>query len=280
MSEQTAYKTIVPGAPPSRIGTRLQSILESGYGPAIPVVLVLCLWQIGAKTGVIDETFFPAPTDIADTFIRLWGDGEMGDNLLTTMYRVAAGFAIALVAGTVIGIAMARITAARLLIDPLIAATYPIPAIALLPLLLVILGLGSKPLIALSAIVAFFPIVINTTTGIQEVDSVLVRMARNLGATNRHILWKILIPAALPSMFAGVRLGLGLALLGTIAGEFVAASTGMGAAIWNYWQVYRIQEMYAALVMVVIVGFSLTYGMLYLRGRFFAWSSAATRETG
>jgi NitT/TauT family transport system permease protein len=239
---------------------------------------VVVLWEIGGRLGIIDATFFPQPSRIVAALVRLSEEGVILQNLLVTLKRMAAGFVIGTIPAVLIGVMLARLKWASLIIDPLISLTYPIPHIATLPLLLVIFGLGSPPIIALSAIVCFYPAVVNTAAGVRQVDERLIQMARNMGASGSQLLWKIILPAALPTMFAGLRLGLGLALLGAIAGEFVAASEGIGAQTWLYWQVYKIEEMYATLLVIIAVGFAMTNIMLFLERRFFGWSRAAQRQ--
>lgn len=256
----------------------IERLLRSSVGFLVPALAVVVLWEIGGRVGIIDRTFFPQPTRVVAALVRLSEEGVILQNLLVTLKRMAAGFAIGTIPAILVGVMLARLKWASLIIDPLISLTYPIPHIATLPLLLVIFGLGSPPIIALSAIVCFYPAVVNTATGVRQVDERLVQMARNMGASGRQLLWKIIIPAALPTMFAGLRLGLGLALLGAIAGEFVAASEGIGAQTWLYWQVYKIEEMYATLVVIIAVGFTMTNVMLFLERRFFGWSKAAQRQ--
>lgn len=243
-----------------------------------PVVVVLCLWQLGVAVGVIDRTFFPAPTSIVAEAVHVWSGGGVPQALATTLETLFSGFVLAAVPGTVIGLLAGRSEAVRAVVDPLIAATYPIPAIAVLPLLLVIFGLGSEPIIVLAALISFFPIIINSMAGAGEVDVTLLKMARNAEATRFQSFVKITLPASLPTIFAGWRLGLGLALLGSVSGEFVTGTSGLGALIWNSWQTYEILPMYGELTGVVLVGYVLTYGMLFLQKRFFGWASVSTQR--
>jgi NitT/TauT family transport system permease protein len=247
-------------------------------GFLIPAIVVILLWEVGGALGWIDRIFFPQPSRVLKALTTLTQEGIVLKNLEITLFRVASGFLIGTIPAVVVGILVARTKWASLIVDPLISLTYPIPHIATLPLLLVIFGLGSPPIIALSSIICFYPSVVNTTAGVRQVDERLVLMARNMGCSARQVLWKIVLPAALPTIFAGLRLGLGLALLGGIAGEFVAASEGIGAQTWLYWQVYQIENMYATLVAIVVTGFTLTNLMLFAERRFFGWSKTTQRQ--
>ena len=235
----------------------VERALRSPLGFLIPAITVVALWEIGGAVGLIDRIFFPQPSRIFRALRTFTEEGIIFENLAITLRRVALGFVIGTTPAILLGVLMARVKWAALIVDPLISLTYPIPHIATLPLLLVIFGLGSPPIIALSSIVCFYPAVVNTTAGVRQVDERLVQMARNMGASQRQVLWKIVIAAALPTMFAGLRLGLGLSLLGAIAGEFVAASEGIGAQTWLFWQVYKIENMYATLIAIIITGFTI-----------------------
>lgn len=251
---------------------RTMRFLTSPLGALVPVLVVLLLWELGGAVGLIDPVFFPVPSRIVIALGNLTADGFIGDNLLITLRRVLLGFALGTVPAVIIGVFMARIRWVGVIIDPLIAATYPIPVIAILPLLLVIFGTGSTPIIVLAGIISFYPAVVNTLSGVRQIDERLVLMARNMGASRGQVLRKIVLPGSLPSIFAGLRLGAGLALLGTVAGEFLAASDGIGSLTWQYWQVYQISNMYATLVVIAAMGFAITLITLRIQRRYFSWS--------
>lgn len=255
---------------------RLFQLLSTGLGSLVPVLLVLGLWQLGSMAGIIDQTFFPAPVECVKALVDLVSSGELLPNFVITLRRIVLGFFLGVIPATLLGIAMARVSWIRVLVDPLIAITYPIPVIAILPLLLVIFGVGGRPIIVLAGIISFFPAVVNAMAGVLQVDERLVLMARNMGASRKQVLWKIVLPGALPSIFAGIRLAAGLALLGTIAGEFLAASDGIGSMTWRYWQIYQIGNMYATLAVIAAMGFVLTTVTLRVQRRFFGWTEGNT----
>ncbi|WP_431908085.1 ABC transporter permease [Micromonospora carbonacea] len=251
---------------------RLFRLLSSGAGSIVPVAVVLLLWQAGSMAGLIDKTFFPAPSECVRALVGLVTSGELLPNVGITARRILLGFLLGVIPATLLGIAMGRSRWIRVLVDPLIAITYPIPVVAILPLLLVIFGTGGRPIVVLAGIISFFPAVVNAMSGVLQVDERLILMARNLGAGRQQILWKIILPGALPSIFAGIRLAAGLALLGTIAGEFLAASDGIGSMTWRYWQIYQIDNMYATLAVIAAMGFLLTTVTLRVQRRFFGWT--------
>lgn len=264
-----------------RVGPNwFERLMDSTLGTLVPVVGFVLLWEAGSALEVIDQTFFPAPHLILTALADLTREGVIVEDVSITLQRLALGFVIGTVPAVVLGVLMARVRWIAAIVDPLISVTYPVPMIAVLPLLLVIFGLGSPPIIALSSIICFYPAVVSTLAGVRQVDERLVQMAQNMGASRRQVLWKIALPGALPSIFAGLRLGVGLALLGAVAGEFIAASEGIGARTWRYWQIYQITNMYATLVVIATLGFTLITGTLQIEKRLFNWSESSRRRSG
>jgi len=225
----------------------------------IPLVVVTVLWELVVRAGLIGSTFFPPPTTILSTLWELIQEGEIGTELLISLERVALAFVIGTVPAVLLGCIMGYYPFFYRIVDPLVAVTYPVPKLAILPLLLVIFGLGSAPIIAMAAILCFYPTLVSTIAGVRGVDRDLVDVVSTLGGTKVQVLWKVILPGALPVMFAGFRLGAGIALEGEIAAEFVSASEGIGAKTWSYWQVFQIDRMYANLVVIAIVGLAITY---------------------
>lgn len=275
MDRDTVNAKYVPDPKAGKPPSALFRFLNSSIGSVVPVAAVLLLWELGSRTGLIDTTFFPPPSECAKALVTLVRDGELLSNVWITVRRIVLGFLLGVTPAVIIGVAMARIPWIRVVVDPIITITYPIPVIAILPLLLVIFGTGGTPIIVLAGIISFFPAAVNSLAGVLRVDETLVLMARNLGASRRQILFKIVLPDALPSVFAGIRLAAGLALLGTIAGEFLAASDGIGSMTWTYWQIYQISNMYATLAVIAAMGFLLTTLTLRVQRRYFGWTESA-----
>jgi sulfonate transport system permease protein len=146
-----------------------------------------------------------------------------------------------------------------------------VPKITLLPFLLIILGVGEPAFVLTGATSAFFQIVISTLGGVQTLDPRLLEAGRNYGAHGARLFWKVILPAALPSIFTGLRLGLGLALVSLVAVEFIAAKSGLGHLVYRHWQMLSTPEMYAAFVLVGALGLALTRGLRVLQARILTW---------
>lgn len=236
-----------------------------------PILGLLAVWQVAATLELIDPAFFPPPLAVGRELVTLVESGEIQAEASVTLGRVAAAFAIGIVPGVLLGLLMGWVGWVRAIFDPIVTVLYPVPRIAILPLFLVIFGLGSAPVIAITSLIAFFPAALTTYSGVAGLDKNLPLMARNLGASKMDIMRTIAVPSSLPVMLAGLRLALGVALTGLVASEFVASQEGLGARIWRFWQLYRLPEMWAYIVVVAAIGIVLQFGLLALQRRLLAW---------
>jgi NitT/TauT family transport system permease protein len=197
--------------------------------------------------------------------------------LLVTLTRLALAFAIAALLGVPLGLVMGLVRPVRHAVDPYVAFIYPVPKIALLPFLLIILGVGEPAFVPTGAISAFFQIVISTLAGVQTMDPRLLEVGQNYGAHGIRLFRKVILPAALPAIFTGLRLGLGLALVAVVAVEFIAAKSGLGHLVYRHWQMLSTTEMYGAFVLVGALGLLLTRGLRTLQSRMLVWQEEMER---
>jgi sulfonate transport system permease protein len=237
---------------------------------AVPVAL-LALWEIASRLAVVSPRYFPAPTTIGWVLADRFVEGDLGAQSLVTLARLACAFALAAVPGVLLGLLMGIARPVRAAIEPYIAFIFPVPKITLLPFLLIILGVGEPAFVLTGATSAFFQIVISTLGGVQTLDPRLLEAGRNYGAHGARLFWKVILPAALPSIFTGLRLGLGLALVSLVAVEFIAAKSGLGHLVYRHWQMLSTPEMYAAFVLVGALGLALTRGLRVLQARILTW---------
>jgi NitT/TauT family transport system permease protein len=169
----------------------------------ISPIALLVIWQVLLMAGIGDRRFIPAPSDIAQRFVNLAGSGELEWHIAVTLYRVFAGYFIGAVPAVAIGLLMAMFKPVRIFVDPLIAVLFPIPKIALMPLLLLAFGLGDASKIALVAIAVFFPVVINTYVGAANIEKIYWDVAKNYGASQTVMFTRVVFFGALPTIFAG-----------------------------------------------------------------------------
>ncbi len=218
-------------------------------------VLILAVWEALARTHLIDVRFFPAPSAI---LAAGWGtaqSGELWANLRISLARIGVGFALGALPGIAIGILMGLIPWIRLTCMPVVSAIYPIPKSAILPLIMLIFGIGELAKWVFIAIGVFFPVLLNSMVGVLTIERIYLDVGRNYGARGLNFLLTIALPGALPVVFAGIKLGLGLALILVVIAEIVASRAGLGFLIWNAWQIFDVEKLYTGLVVIGILGY-------------------------
>ena len=275
---QRAAKSTVPESPSvsarrpaRRAGTSRR--LERALAIVTPVGL-LVVWEIAARTGVIDTRFFPAPTAIFYQMGVLAESGELWSNVWASMRRLFIGFWVGLVPALLLGVAMGLYRPVRAALQPLVSGTYPIPKSALLPLILLIFGLGESSKVVMVAIGVFYPVALNTLAGVINVAPIYYDVARNFGASRWSVFRKVAIPGAMPSILTGVELGAGLGLILIAIAEMVGADSGLGYMIWNAWQTYSVETMYVGLLLIAVIGYVLAMVLGAIGARLIPWQTA------
>ena len=216
-------------------------------------LLLLGLWELLVRVRVLDARFFPAPLSIVGTFVELASTSLPG-HIGVSLSRAAVGFVLGAVPAVGLGVVMGLVPLVRAALQPLIGALFPIPKVAILPLVMLIFGLGEQSKWAIIAIGVFFQVLIATAAGVANIDRIYLDVGRNYGASRLATLWTIALPGALPLIFAGLRLGWGVSLLLLVTAEMVAARSGLGYLIWQSWQTFAIEEMYVGLVTIAGLG--------------------------
>lgn len=239
-------------------------------GVLSPIAL-LVLWELLSRGGILDDRFFPPPTRIASTFADLAKSGELWTNTWVSLRRVLLGLALGATPGLAIGLCMGLYRPVRAALDPIIAATYPIPKSAIVPLLLLIFGLGEMSKIVMVAIGAFFPVVINTAAGVQEIPPIYRDVGRNYGASRWQTFRTIALPGALPLIMTGLKLAVGLGLILIVIAEMIGAKSGLGFMIWNAWQIFAVPTMYVGLITVSVLGVVFTLVLTELERVLIPW---------
>jgi len=217
--------------------------------------LLLLLWEILVRVGILDARFFPAPSTIVETLVALIRDGSLWANTWASLQRLFWGFLLGGVPGLVLGIAMGLNRPLRALVDPLVAATYPIPKSAIFPLILLIFGLGEASKIVMVAIGVFYPVLVNALTGVREISPIYLDVGRNFGADRWQVFRTIAFPGAVPHIMSGVKLGIGMGLILISIAEMIGAKSGLGFMIWNAWEILSVETMYVGLLVIALLGF-------------------------
>ena len=249
----------------ARGGYQLLSIIS-------PLALLL-LWDVLVRLGVIDARFFPAPSTLATTLWAMAKSGELWSNTQASLIRLFWGFLVGGIPALGLGIAMGLSPLLRAIVEPLIAATYPIPKSAIMPLILLIFGLGEASKIAMVAIGVFFPVAMNAVTGVLEINKIYLDVGRNYQASRWQVFRTIALPGALPFIMTGIKLGVGLGLILIAISEMLGAKSGLGYLIWNAWQILDVNVMYVGLFMIALIGFLFTHVLNALERGVVPWKA-------
>jgi ABC-type nitrate/sulfonate/bicarbonate transport system permease component len=219
----------------------------------LSLVIVGLVWEIAGRSGRWPLILAPI-SDIWVKFLQLAGAGELQRHVLVSLNEFFVGFAIAAVLGILLGIAIASSEAVKDFVDPWVSAVYATPTVALAPLFIFMFGIDAPSKMAVVFLLAIFPVVINTSTGIRSTDQVYIEAARSFSASRRQIFTKVLIPSALPFIVAGLRLGIGRGLVGVVVGEFIGARAGLGYLIFRSSQAFQIDAMWVGVFLLAGTG--------------------------
>lgn len=236
---------------------RQRRIAELVLTIAAPVLLLL-IWEVLSRTKTIDPLFWPPPSSLWDTARTLWIKNDLWGDIRVSLGRILAGFVVGSVPGVALGLLMGLFWPVRVFFMPLAAAIYAVPKIAILPLVIIALGIGEASKIAIVALSIFFLVALSTMSGVLELDGTYRDVASNLGASRWELFWTVALPGALPAIFTGLRLALGFALIVIVGTEFLAADQGIGHMIWQNYQTLRIRQMFVGLIITGIMGWALT----------------------
>lgn len=224
----------------------------------ISPILLLFLWEMLVRFGLLDSRFFPAPTTVLGSMMDLIKSGVFSSDLSISLYRIMGGFIIGAIPGLLIGLTMGIFPIVKVIMDPIIAATYPIPKLAIMPLIMILLGLTEFEKMVVIALGTFFPVLINTVAGVVNLDKIYLDVAKNYGASKKDYYLTVAIPGALPMIFTGIKLGMGMALLLIVASEMNGANAGIGYRIWESYSIFNIPEMFVSFIVMALLGYIFT----------------------
>jgi len=232
---------------------------------------LLVLWEIFARVGRVPALFLPSPLGVIRELIEMTQSGQIVVHVAASLRRLLAGFAIGAGAGISVGVLVGFFSLAEAVGQPLIAATFPIPKIALLPLLILWLGIGEASKVTVIALGVFFPMAINTYTGVRQADPLLIRAAVSFGAGRWSVIRKVVVPSALPMVFAGLKLGAGTALLLLVAAEMIGADSGIGFLVLQAGNLMETTKLMAGVVVLSLLGVLSHWSLSWLERLALPW---------
>jgi ABC-type nitrate/sulfonate/bicarbonate transport system permease component len=241
------------------------------------VIVLLALWEASVAWGWVESENWPAFSSVLESFWIGIANGELIHAIWSSVWRMVRGYAAGCAIGVLVGVALATWPAARRALQPLIEFIRPIPAPAIVPPLMFLLGVDDGLKIFVVAFATFFPVLINTMAGVASVDIVFHQVARTFGVSPIARLWRVVLPAALPHILAGMRISLAMALIVTVVVELIAGSQGIGYYVVSMQFASRAADMYAAIVLLTLVGYAFNRAFVAFEARVLHWSRL--RET-
>ncbi len=243
----------------------------------LSIVLLFALWEALPRSGIVSADTLPPFSVALATAAQLSLSGELLPNLLSSLYRWAIGFAISLSFSIPAGMAMARNVSVRNFLDPVLTATYPIPKAALILIVMMWLGAGDVSKILVIVLGTSIPVVISSFHGAQGVDRNLIWSALAMGTNPRLVLFKIILPAAMPQILSGIRMALSVSLIALLGSEMIARQSGLGYLLFSSLDVKNYSLSYSIMLVIAVVGFILDWSFVAFMNRSLSWME---REEG
>lgn len=240
--------------------------------PVVAAVVFLTAWELFGRA--VDPILFSPPSRVAGAFVDLTADGRLLRAFLVTMNALTVGYALSVVVGLVVGVLLGRRSTLSRLLEPYIDAVYATPRVVLVPLIIIWFGVGYVGRVFLIWLGTVIPIVLNTAIGVRNARPDLVEVARSMGASERDLIRHVIMPASVPYVVAGLRIGAGRALVGVIVAEIFLDLTGLGGIIQTESQYFRTANMLAAVIVVAALGAIIIGSLGGLERRFQAWKAA------
>jgi ABC-type nitrate/sulfonate/bicarbonate transport system permease component len=277
MSESTV---LTPTAPPVRDQTAAPTMgarvwAQLGERPRLvrtaSVLSLITAWQAGAMTGLLDERFYSSPTAVAAAGVELFTGTDMLPHVLTTGTELLVGYGLGVVAAVLVGFVLGYYRVIGTLADPVVMALYVTPRLAIYPVLVIWFGLGLGSKIVMVFLGTFFMVLINTISGVRDVDPSLIRAARSFMAPRSFILRKVVIPGAVPSIMTGLRQGFSQAIIAVITAEMFVSLSGMGNLISTYGQAMRTDALLFLVLLVSSFAYVAIRGLSLVERRLSSW---------
>lgn len=238
---------------------------------SLSIGALLIIWEVTACTQIVNVSLFPPPTRVVLAFVEMLHSGELQRDVPTSLLRVAAGLALGSILGIIVGIITARIEKVGHYLSPLIQLFRPLPPVAIIPLVIVWLGIGEVSKLFSISFAVFFPVWINTYIGARQVPKPLIWSAHSLKVKGPAVLWKVILPASLPFIVAGIRVGVAIAFVMVFVSELAGASAGIGYQISVSHLAYRVDRMIAALTTLGALGYVTDLALTEGTKRVFPW---------
>ncbi len=243
----------------------------AAWVPWVSISALLVVWEALSRSPWVSALYLPPPSAIVGAGVEMAISGELWTNLMASMGRIAAGYALGSTVGVLVGLALGFSALAEAAGNPILYSLYPVPKIALLPLIILWLGIGEVSKITIITLGVFFPVAINTYAGVKNVDPLFIKVAVSFQANRLAVLRQVVLPGALPMIFAGLKLAAGTSLLLLVAAEMIAAKEGIGALILHYGDLMLTTKLMVGVVVLSLLGVVFNQVIHALEQRVIPW---------
>lgn len=245
--------------------------LRKLFKNAIVIVALLLVWEVAPRVGLVDRTFFPPISEIAAAWWQLLLSGDLTEHTKASLSRSLGGFTLAILISIPLGLAIGWWKPVSEYLNPLLELLRNTAALAILPVFILLLGLGETSKIAIVLYACTFPLLLNTISGVKNVDPLLIKSARSMGLSPVSLFRKVIIPAATPTIFVGIRQAGAGSILVLVAAEMVGAKSGLGYLIQYTQFSFQITNMYAGIISISVIGLIINYLLVTLEKRLTGW---------
>jgi NitT/TauT family transport system permease protein len=239
--------------------------------PALAIGLFLAIWEAAPRLGLVDRVFLPPFSEVAVAFGKLSQSGEMWNHVSASLNRSLTGFSIAIAIAIPLGLVIAWYRPVAEFLGPILELARNTAALALLPVFVLILGIGEESKVALVVYASTFPILLNTISGVRTVDPLLIKSAASLGLSPLRLFQKVVLPSAVPTIFTGIRMAAASSILVLIAAEMVGARAGLGYLITASQLSFQIPNMYAGIIAIALLGLTFNGVLVVIERRLSRW---------
>lgn len=247
--------------------------ISSGFSArrCVSPVLLILAWEIISRMEWVDPFFFPPPTAILKSMLEMARSGELFRHMGISLYRALGGYFLAALLGLGMGILVCWSRRAEVMLDPIFELLRPVSTLGLVPLVIIWFGIGNGSKIAIVLKACFFPILLNTVAGIRGVNGKLIQAARSLGASESQVWIKVILPAALPVIFTGMRISTAISMMAIVGVEMLAADSGLGFLIIDAQRVFATDKMFVGIITLSVMGFCMDALARMMQKRFVGW---------
>ena len=245
--------------------------LSSGFKRSIAIVLFFALWEILPRVGVVSAAFLPPLSQVFQTGWELYQSGQLSRHLAVSLQRSAIGFSLAILLAIPLGLLIGWYKLVAETLNPLLELFRNTTALALMPVFILFLGIGELSKVSLLVYACTWPILLNTISGVQNVDPLLIKSARTMGLPPHQLFRKVILPAAVPTIFVGIRLAGAISILALVAVEMFCSKAGLGYLIIYSQYSFEIPQMFVGILIMTVLGLAFNYGLLAVEKHFTKW---------